>query len=1211
MATSVPDWLDSVKAGYGNKFALCFEDIGVEDVADVPDIHINNKALMELEESLRKAGAKTIHVAKITAAIAELAGKGSGGMAPTRPAIPASSSRSPHHAVKNTAAPDKQYACFLSHHKAACAMEARFLKEKLEALMNKEVFLDSDDLKVRLVALHSAQPNVFLTRLSSCFARPPQDLRKLLDHVRASSALVILQSAEVLHRPWCLLEMHAAIEAGIPIIAVAVSGRGYDFATATNLLLHLDSRLEVVNPGASDMLLNEGVDLLDVAFKISSVLPNIISLPFNSSSSDRFLQAAILDIVDAVQDAAALPIPTGRDAWLTRRGTAPATSKPQHGDGMPPSDSSAAAAPQNAAVAPAPAAVTGGLATVPLAVPDLPDVLSERHDVASSIRASLIGKDTSTSVSISSTNKQTSAASGARGSKVAAHGQGGVGKTIMAVLTVNDPAVRAAFDRIGWVSVGQTPAVMEMQRMLFRQLTEDGMVVKGDATTESQLKELQAACESKRWLVVLDDVWDRAHEKQLNCIDPSSPSKLLVTTRIRGLVQGCDEVSLNLLTASESVDLFLRTGQVEDADEAARAAASEIAELCGNLPLYLSICGGIMLDYDGGPEWQAELVGMLKDDRVGVIDDGSGGNMAERLVDSSLSMLKDEQTSLIFMALGVCPEDVQVALPVAQLICGADAEVVAKGKVNAILMRRSVKTLLDRSLLQGSMSSGVCMHDLVRDIVRFRLGGADGVCEKQRGVVQAFAAVCPAEGWASDDAIGQYAAQALQLHMCEALLPDPLNDTEALEWMDASDDVLTHPFVRCAANALGHAILIEIGEKLEEEGKHWEAAKVLASAAGTDALSAGGQASAAEALANNEVGAASLMIRACGLLVLAEQSNSTRAMEIAMRGMMMMRLPWQHEFNAAGMARVAELAAAGVTLTSPAMQLSVGMGCFAVMEEVGCTLGGEFNTHDPEAALRCIKGWYSEDWFEADESLAFSDPYRIVTMVTRFMGGSCHASHRQHEEGRLIQARFVPHSLGVWLVDAYDWKRDSPRLVASPMGSDSIFYGAVVTFALTVYGDVALARKWMHKICDVWEAADPRTNPDMFMVTSFGGLNLTHAYMRNAGLSELCLRLLKAAHFAFSEADATAAVYHAVNSLLAWEGKEHCYMQQSSFASQARRRHWMLAPGEVGKDAMSAWLKQVPAEWGSSGQGDLIDSTPISIGMLCGGKFHAHTPCLV
>ena len=47
--------------------------------------------------------------------------------------------------------------------------------EKLEAELGKEVFLDSDDLK---------------------------DLRLLLDHVRESDALVVLQSAELLHRPW-------------------------------------------------------------------------------------------------------------------------------------------------------------------------------------------------------------------------------------------------------------------------------------------------------------------------------------------------------------------------------------------------------------------------------------------------------------------------------------------------------------------------------------------------------------------------------------------------------------------------------------------------------------------------------------------------------------------------------------------------------------------------------------------------------------------------------------------------------------------------------------------------------------------------------------------------------------------------------------------------------------------------------------------------
>jgi hypothetical protein len=43
----------------------------------------------------------------------------------------------------------KKFACFLSHHKASCAMEARFLKDKLQGLIQKECFLDSDDLRVR------------------------------------------------------------------------------------------------------------------------------------------------------------------------------------------------------------------------------------------------------------------------------------------------------------------------------------------------------------------------------------------------------------------------------------------------------------------------------------------------------------------------------------------------------------------------------------------------------------------------------------------------------------------------------------------------------------------------------------------------------------------------------------------------------------------------------------------------------------------------------------------------------------------------------------------------------------------------------------------------------------------------------------------------------------------------------------------------------
>ena len=43
---------------------------------------------------------------------------------------------------------------------------------------------------------------------------------------------------------------------------------------------------------------------------------------------------------------------------------------------------------------------------------------------------------------------------------------------------------------------------------------------------------------------VLDDVWDPKHEKPLNCIDNDNASRLLVTTRIRGLLKNSAELDL-------------------------------------------------------------------------------------------------------------------------------------------------------------------------------------------------------------------------------------------------------------------------------------------------------------------------------------------------------------------------------------------------------------------------------------------------------------------------------------------------------------------------------------------------------------------------------------------------------------------------------------------------------------------------------------------
>ena len=69
----------------------------------------------------------------------------------------------------------------------------------------------------------------------------------------------------------------------------------------------------------------------------------------------------------------------------------------------------------------------------------------------------------------------------------------------------------------------------------------------------------------------------RSQERFLNCVDPTTSSCILVTSRIRKLLLGWIEVPLNLLSEKESVDLLLSMGQVEEITESALAAGKKIA----------------------------------------------------------------------------------------------------------------------------------------------------------------------------------------------------------------------------------------------------------------------------------------------------------------------------------------------------------------------------------------------------------------------------------------------------------------------------------------------------------------------------------------------------------------------------------------------------------------------------------------------------------
>ena len=65
----------------------------------------------------------------------------------------------------------------------------------------------------------------------------------------------------------------------------------------------------------------------------------------------------------------------------------------------------------------------------------------------------------------------------------------------------------------------------------YKQFTGTSISIGNDATPEGLLDELCKVGKGQRWLLVLDDLWLPEQFRMLNCVDPSTESGVLITTR--------------------------------------------------------------------------------------------------------------------------------------------------------------------------------------------------------------------------------------------------------------------------------------------------------------------------------------------------------------------------------------------------------------------------------------------------------------------------------------------------------------------------------------------------------------------------------------------------------------------------------------------------------------------------------------------------------
>ncbi|KAM3741737.1 hypothetical protein ACB098_07G019500 [Castanea mollissima] len=190
-------------------------------------------------------------------------------------------------------------------------------------------------------------------------------------------------------------------------------------------------------------------------------------------------------------------------------------------------------------------------------------------------------------------------------------GMGGLGKTTLAQLVYNDVRVENHFELRIWVCVSDDFHIRRLVKAIIESLD-------GSACSLSELDPLQQCLQEKlrgrRFLIVLDDVWNENHEEwdrlkhSLMC--GMKGSMVIVTTRIETIARMMATVlpihHIGFLSDDDSWSLFkgraFGKGRVEMKTEL-ESIGKEIVKKCGGVPLAIKALGSLMSLKSRKIEW--------------------------------------------------------------------------------------------------------------------------------------------------------------------------------------------------------------------------------------------------------------------------------------------------------------------------------------------------------------------------------------------------------------------------------------------------------------------------------------------------------------------------------------------------------------------------------------------------------------------------------
>ncbi|KAK9205513.1 hypothetical protein WN943_015781 [Citrus x changshan-huyou] len=182
-------------------------------------------------------------------------------------------------------------------------------------------------------------------------------------------------------------------------------------------------------------------------------------------------------------------------------------------------------------------------------------------------------------------------------------GMGGIGKTTLAREVYNDKAVEDSgkFDVKAWVCVSDDFDVLSISKALLESITSATCDLKTVDKVQVQLKK---AVDGKRFLLVLDDVWNEDYSLWVDLKAPflaAAPnSKMIITTRnshVASTMGPIDHYNLEHLLDDDCWSIFKThafEGRDHNALEISESFRKKVVGKCGGLPLAAKTLGGLL-----------------------------------------------------------------------------------------------------------------------------------------------------------------------------------------------------------------------------------------------------------------------------------------------------------------------------------------------------------------------------------------------------------------------------------------------------------------------------------------------------------------------------------------------------------------------------------------------------------------------------------------